>query len=531
MQLGAIGAAIVWTGALSGLWNAAGNWDPATVPPGAAVALEFPNVARKTISNNLDLSGSLPLEIRIQASGYSIGGSAIPSCGIDASYVTGASNVTANILTHASCTDFEVRVAGSAELNTFGALPAATTVKTGTGTLAVFDLSDDVTIRGGGLVVHGDEDDTDVTLDGGTVAGSGSVRSITGGDGGVSPGPAAPILMAHLAPRGVAAGVGVATLSSGNVSLSAGTTVTFDLNGATAGLHDRLAVTGTVDLGGATLSTSLGYAPAAGSTTLTIITNDGADAVVGTFAGLAEGATFALGGRSVQVSYAGGTGNDVTLTILPSAAVALTVSPAALPPMNAGTAVAQTITASPGTGPYTFAVTAGALPAGLALSAGGALSGTPTTAGAYAFTVTATDAVANTGTRAYSGTIGSAAASVTIAPPTLPAITVGVPFSQTLTATGGTAPYSFAVTAGTLPAGLTLTPAGLLSGTPTTAQSYEFTVVATDSGLVATIAGKTIASTASITYSGLVAAPVPSLPALALGALALLLFLVVRQRL
>jgi hypothetical protein len=529
MQLGAIGAAIVWTGALSGLWNAAGNWDPATVPPGGAVALEFPNVARKTITNNVDLSGSLPLEIRIQASGYGISGNAIPSCGIDASYMTGSSSIGTNILTHASCTDFEVRVAGTAELQVSGTWPAVTTVKTGTGTLRggfTFAFPAALTIRDGGVIAHGNSAVTAVVLDGGTIGGDGTVGTITGGNGGVSPGPAVALMMAT--PRSVT-GIGVSTLSSGNVSLGAGTTVTIEINGAASA--DRLNVTGTVNLGGATLSTSLGYAPAAGSTTFTIITNDGVDAVVGTFAGLAEGATFALGGRTVQVSYAGGTGNDVTLTILPSAAVTLTVSPAALPAMTVGTAVAQTITAAPGTAPYTFAVTAGALPAGLALSTGGALTGTPTAAGAYNVTVTATDAAANTGTRAYTGTIGSATVGLTITPPTLPAITVGVPFSQTITATGGTAPYSFAITAGELPAGLTFTADGLLSGTPTTAQAYAFTVTATDSGIVATLGGKTAASSASLAYSGFVAAPVPSLPAIAFGALALLLFLIVRQRL
>ena len=51
---------------------------------------------------------------------------------------------------------------------------------------------------------------------------------------------------------------------------------------------------------------------------------------------------------------------------------------------------------------------------------------------------------------------------ITIAPPTMPIGTVGVAYSQTLTASGGTAPYTFSVTAGTLPAGLTLTAGGVL---------------------------------------------------------------------
>src|SRR5205085_9296032 len=63
---------------------------------------------------------------------------------------------------------------------------------------------------------------------------------------------------------------------------------------------------------------------------------------------------------------------------------------------------------------------------------------------------------------------------------TLPNGTVGVPYSQTITASGGTAPYSFVVTAGAVPNGLTLSSSGVLSGTPTTAGSFGFTVTAID---------------------------------------------------
>jgi hypothetical protein len=70
-----------------------------------------------------------------------------------------------------------------------------------------------------------------------------------------------------------------------------------------------------------------------------------------------------------------------------------------------GGAYTGTITATGGTGPYTYAVTSGTLPAGLSLSSGGAVTGTPTTAATRAFTVTATDANGDTGSRAYSVTV------------------------------------------------------------------------------------------------------------------------------
>ncbi len=63
---------------------------------------------------------------------------------------------------------------------------------------------------------------------------------------------------------------------------------------------------------------------------------------------------------------------------------------------------------------------------------------------------------------------------------TLPAGTVGVAYSQTLTASGGTTPLTWTVTSGTLPAGLSLSSAGVLSGTPTIVGTSSFTVKVTD---------------------------------------------------
>jgi hypothetical protein len=204
--------------------------------------------------------------------------------------------------------------------------------------------------------------------------------------------------------------------------------------------------------------------------------------------------------------------------IEPAPEVTIIVSPASLDAMTAGTAVDQTIAASGGTAPYTFAVTDGALPDGLALSNAGALTGTPSAAGEYGFTVTATDALDNTGARAYDGIIGSALADLVITPASLGDMTVGVPFTVSMSAAGGTAPYTFAVTDGALPAGLTLDEDGNITGTPSASGAYDVTITVTDSGL-----SPAAASTASITYSGTVLAPVPIMPWPALVGLALLL--------
>ena len=166
-----------------------------------------------------------------------------------------------------------------------------------------------------------------------------------------------------------------------------------------------------------------------------------------------------------------------TLTI--SAAPTITIAPASLPAANENLAYSQTITASGGTAPYNYAVTSGSLPTGLTLSSGGVLSGSPTANGSFNFTVTATDAQTYTGDQTYTLTV-IAAPTITIAPASLPAANENLAYSQTITASGGTAPYGYAVTSGGLPPGLTLSGGGVLSGSPTANGSFNFTVTATD---------------------------------------------------
>ncbi|MEP7341021.1 MAG: putative Ig domain-containing protein [Acidobacteriota bacterium] len=79
----------------------------------------------------------------------------------------------------------------------------------------------------------------------------------------------------------------------------------------------------------------------------------------------------------------------------------INIAPASLPDGTGGVAYSQTPTASGGTAPYSFAVTAGSLPGGLTLASGGAISGMPNVAGTFNFTITATDANGCIGARSY----------------------------------------------------------------------------------------------------------------------------------
>lgn len=153
---------------------------------------------------------------------------------------------------------------------------------------------------------------------------------------------------------------------------------------------------------------------------------------------------------------------------------AITISPASLDDAALGFAYSETLTASGGTGPYTFTKPTGSLPNGLTLSSGGVISGTPTgSATTYNFTIRATDSTGRP-SPAYNYSI-IVRPRIDIDPDTLPTATVGTAYSQTLSATGGTSPYTWAVTSGSLPAGLTLS-GSTISGTPTTEGLSVFTI-------------------------------------------------------
>jgi large repetitive protein len=140
------------------------------------------------------------------------------------------------------------------------------------------------------------------------------------------------------------------------------------------------------------------------------------------------------------------------------------------------------VTQGTGTQPFAFSITSGTLPAGLTMNIGGAITGTPTMIGTSSFTVQVKDANSLTGSKNFSINVRGA---VLITPASLPGGTVGMPYSATVTATGGVLPYTWTVASGTLPAGLTLTsnPDGTaaISGTPTTLGPSTFTLQVADS--------------------------------------------------
>jgi len=166
---------------------------------------------------------------------------------------------------------------------------------------------------------------------------------------------------------------------------------------------------------------------------------------------------------------------SITVNVVP-----LTISPSTLPQGMVGLVYTTSVSAAGGLAPYSFSVSAGSLPTGVTLSSGGAFGGTPTASGPATFTVKVTDSETTplTATQSYTVNILS---TLSITTTSLPAANIGVAYTTTLAATGGQSPYTFAVTTGSLPTGLTLSTSGTISGTPSVAGTFNFTITVTDS--------------------------------------------------
>ncbi len=197
-----------------------------------------------------------------------------------------------------------------------------------------------------------------------------------------------------------------------------------------------------------------------------------------------SGATLTLIAAGTCSVSASQTGNGVyapAASASQSFAVAarILISASTLPNGVQNVAYSQTLTASGGTGAFTWTVIAGSLPTGVSLGSAGALSGTPTASGSFSFTVQATDAGNTSAQQALSILINPA---LSITTTTLTSGVQGVAYSQTLTAAGGTGSgNAWTVSAGALPAGLTLSTGGVLAGTPTANGQFSFTAKVTDS--------------------------------------------------
>ncbi len=172
-----------------------------------------------------------------------------------------------------------------------------------------------------------------------------------------------------------------------------------------------------------------------------------------------------------------------TYSILPSNTATLSSAPGTnAQTVNVGSPITNITYSTTGATGATFS----GLPAGVTGNWAAnvvTISGTPvTTVGSpFSYTVTLTGGCAGVNP---TGTITVTCPTITVTNPVITTGTINTPFSQTFTASGGTGPYTF-TTVSPLPAGITLSAAGVLSGTPTVSGPFNIIVTATDANLCA----------------------------------------------
>ena len=246
-------------------------------------------------------------------------------------------------------------------------------------------------------------------------------------------------------------------------------------------------------------SVSPNAGPTSGNTTVTItgVNFTGAKAVY--FGGTAATSFTVNSATQITATAPAGSGTvDITVNCYGNTSATstadqftyyapFTFSPATLTAATFGTSYSQTISASNGTSPYTYAVSSGSLPGGLSLSTGGALVGTPTAVGTTSFTVTATDANGHVGSQAFTFTVNKATSTTTITD-TTSSSTFGttVTFTATVTGIGATPTGTVTFTDNSV----SLATASLSGGVATYTGSATLLAVGTDT-VVAVYSGDT----------------------------------------
>jgi len=301
-----------YTGTLSLEGSTANTYAGLTTVFGGTTLLLDKSIYYATIPGNLDVFGTLRLANYIQTattSDVTIESGGLFDCGvfydiIDALWGSGSMTFGANGWIELGYNNSSSTFNGVMSGPGFQ-LGGYTVAKLGSGTIT---LNGNNTFANGAyhvfspgtLLVNGSSPQVPVIVDSGaTFGGVGTVGTIAA-NGNIAPGNALGIL------------------NSSNVTFSASGKLTVNLDGPTVGAgYDQLNINGTNILSNATLTVYPEFtSPVAIGQQFDIINNDGTDTNSGTFSGLPEGATLSAAGYSFKISYVGGTGNDVVLTLI-----------------------------------------------------------------------------------------------------------------------------------------------------------------------------------------------------------------------
>jgi acetyl esterase/lipase len=322
-----------WNGSASGLWSNPSNWSPAAVPV-SGEALLFPPTGRLAMTNDLP-AGFTVGTMRFE-NNYVLGGNQLTLAG-DLEFASGVRfqstadlRLGASVRFHAAASAI---YAGALDVNgqtlTIDTISAgfdldyrSATVRgpiSGSGTIDV--LGQGLSIASSGSfsgAIHGTIDIVgsypDAAVTGTFISGNGSLGAVSAQS--LSPGTTHP---GHANASGV-----LGTLQTGPLAIS----WRYRIDLTPTGAADRVNVAGTVSLGGSVLEAYTPYGFLADGQAFTIIDNDGSDPVSGTFSGLAEGSTFRAGpwSSTLRISYRGGDGNDVVLTMGGNRSTTTTIS-------------------------------------------------------------------------------------------------------------------------------------------------------------------------------------------------------------
>ncbi|MEO8369220.1 MAG: putative Ig domain-containing protein [Candidatus Solibacter sp.] len=271
-----------------------------------------------------------------------------------------------------------------------------------------------------------------------------------------------------------------------------------DSTGATVTKTNTLTITDTppkVTLGGTLADAKVGVAYSA-----QITAGGGSGPYTYSGAGLPDGLTLSSSGAisgtpstdgafsftaSVTDSKAATASTTFSIKIAPADIVILT---ALLPDGVVGTPYSATLSASGGNKSYTWTISG--LPDGLTATAAGVISGTPATAGKSTVTVNVQDSTGTASARRTTLILTILPATLVIGTGTPPNGTAGTAYSFAIQVSGGTAPFTYSATG--LPAGLTISAAGVISGTPTAPGTSNIVVTVKDAAGITTTRGFTV---------------------------------------
>jgi hypothetical protein len=314
-----------WTGAVNSLWSTPGNWTGGVPAAGDRIVFGASG-ANRTNTNDLP-AGTAFFDITFLGNNYVLSGNNFAlTDGISSN--TAPNTINNNIQALGPQTMGGAYCCGPLILNgtldlganqvTFNYQVQANGAISGTGGLTLGDV---ITLTGTNTYTGPTTIQQRAEIDGqqpssavSTATWYNATLSGTGRTGSVA------LNGASYIQPGSSFGGAVGQITTGSLTLNASSYVYAQLNGTSAGAtYDQVKVAGTVTIDpAASLLVQLGYTPSVGQS-FVIVDNDGTDPVSGTFSGLPEGGTISQNANELTVSYVGGSGNDIVLTVTAAA--------------------------------------------------------------------------------------------------------------------------------------------------------------------------------------------------------------------